>query len=367
MKIALVHDWLNQKVGGGERVLLELARIYPEAPIYTLVYNQAKFGNLIDRHRVQSSRLQRLPKWLHQHPRYLLPLIPGAIKQWNFDEFDIVLTSSVAFVKNIKHSAGTTHICYCHSPMRFAWDYADRYLDEQKLDPVRRLAASKILDRVRRWDLEGSAGVNVWLANSKTVADRIKKFYNATAQVIYPPVAVHKFKPSKLVKKSDFYLIAASLTPYKKIDLAIKAFNASGRKLVIIGDGPQRKRLQKMCEPNIRLLGYVPEAKKIKLLQQAKALIFPNEEDFGIAPIEAMAAGTPVIAYGSGGLTETIIDGKTGSFFTEQTAKALNQAITKAEQTRFLFGDLIGQARNFTTEKFSSSIMEVVKNHVKAN
>lgn len=370
-RIALVHDWLNQKIGGAERVLFELADLFPQAPIYTLLYNPAKFEKLIPPARVRTSILQRAPASLRRRPRYLLPLVPKAVEALDLAGFDIVISSSTGYVKNIQTLEHTFHICYCHSPLRYAWDYWEKYLVEQRLDPVRRLVASNLRRRIKRWDSSGTDRVDMWLANSQTVARRIKDFYHQSARVIYPPVATSNFKPIPPKQKQNFYITMGLLTPYKKIDLAITACNLSRRRLLVLGEGSENKRLQKLASDNVKLLGFVNENRRRHLLSQARGLIFPSLEDFGIAPVEAMAAGTPVIAYGAGGLTETIVDGKTGIFFKPQTPQALNAALDRFESLEFYQPDLINQARKFDARVFRDSIKniidEVTKRHVRTD
>ncbi len=369
MRVALVHDWFNQRVGGAERVAFELARLYPEAPIYTLIFNQRRFGNYINPDRVRTSFLQKLPPILLSHPRYLLPLIPMAVSNLKIEGFDAIISSSLGFAKNIKHPSASRHICYCHSPMRFAWDYRDQYLTEQKLDPIRRFAANNLTKWIRQWDLAGNEGVDTWLANSQTVANRIEHYYSKTATVVYPPIDTDSFKPSVKQKKADFYITVSMLTPYKKIDLVIKAFNQSGRRLIVLGDGPARNRLVAQAAANIEFLGFVSELKKKQLLRLARGLVFPNEEDFGIAIVEAMAAGTPVIAYAKGGATETIIDHETGILFKHQTTRALNRAVDKLEATRFSRTNLLEQASKFDASRFDKAIKQAVagSQHVNSN
>ncbi|MBI4101076.1 glycosyltransferase [Candidatus Microgenomates bacterium] len=371
LKIALVHDWFNQTIGGAERVALELADMFPEAPIYTLIFNQTKFASLLNLKRIHTASLTRLAGWLKRRPRYLLPRIPKAVASFNFDAFDIVVSSSSAFVKNIRHSPQTFHICYCHTPMRFAWDYGPHYLAEQRLDPLRRAYVKRLVTKIRQWDLQGSQGVDLWLANSRTVAARIKKFYGQSAQVVYPPVDTATFQPLPSRQKQAFYITLGTLTPYKKIDLVITACNLTNRPLVVVGEGPEKSRLQKLAAGTIKFTGYVDATKKRKLLAQARALIFPSEEDFGIAPIEAMASGTPVVAYRKGGLTETVIDQRTGIFFDRQTPQALNEALDAFEQMTFMPADLTRQARLFDRSVFRRQIAgivdQVAAHHVKTN
>ncbi|MBI3983881.1 glycosyltransferase [Candidatus Microgenomates bacterium] len=367
MALALAHDWFNTKAGGGEQVALALAELFPTAPMFTLIYNQAKFGNRLAAQRRHVSWLNRLPRFLLNRPRYLLPLVPAAVKSLDFSDYNVILSSSVAFMKNLRRPQGSTHICYCHSPMRFAWDYAGPYMAEQRIDPLRQLGARLLRRYVKAWDRRGSKTVDVWLAKSRLVAERIQRFYGQAATVVYPPVDTAIFKPGPDVTKQAYYVTMAMLTPYKKLDIAIKAFNQNGQRLVVIGDGPDRSRLTKLAGPNIEFAGYVDGQHKIKLLQGARGLIYPNEEDFGIAPVEAMAAGTPVIAYGRGGVTESVLDGRTGILFSQQTVASLQAALVKAEATQWRASELWQQAQRFDRQIFAARIKEIVNSHVQTN
>jgi glycosyltransferase involved in cell wall biosynthesis len=360
MKIALVHDWLNTKIGGAERVLFTLAEIFPTAPIYTLIYNHAKFGKHIEQGRVNSSFLQNLPDTIKNRPRYLLPLIPTAVERFDFKEFDVVISGSSGYVKNIITPPHVKHICYCHSPLRLAWDYWPQYLNEQNIGKLRRLAAERMIHTIRLWDSIGSTRVDKWVANSQTSASRIAKYYKKKSTIIYPPVPVKKLYNYQTEKKSDYYMTLAMLTPYKKIDQVIEAFNANGKRLLVPGEGPDKERLQKLAKPNIEFTGYLEEEEKFRTLAQAKALIFPNEEDFGIAPIEAMAVGTPIIAFGRGGLKETVIHGKTGLFYNLQTAAELNRTIENFESAAFSSSILHRQAAKFDEALFRKSILSLL-------
>lgn len=361
MKIAIVHDWFNTKVGGAERVAIELAKMFPDAPVFTLIYNHQKFGGLIDGGRIQTSFLQKFPRTILDRPKILLPLIPRAVGSLDLSGYDMVISSSFGFVKNITTPAGCRHICYCHSPMRFAWDYRDKYMDDIGLGKLAKTAANITLKQIRCWDLKGNDGVDVWLANSKTVAQRIKKYYHQSSQVVYPPAETSGFKPVSSSSKKDFYLTMGMLTPYKKINLVVEAANQGGWELKVLGDGPQRAELEKLAGKSVEILGYVSESNKKRLLAKARGLIFPNEEDFGIAPVEAMAAGTPVIAYARGGLKETVIANKTGIFFNTQSPQAINQAIKNFEQHRFKTADLIARAKDFDASHFRKAIFKIVK------
>ena len=356
MKIALVHDWLNTKRGGAEKVLEVMADTFPDAPIYTLIHNQELFPYSSE--RIYTSELQRLPQFIKQRSRYTLPLIPRAVEGWDFSEYDLVLSSSSAFVKNIITPETTHHLCYCHTPARFVWDYWPQYLDEQHVGPVRRSYIRRQAQRFRVWDYAGAARVDTFLANSNTTAQRIDKFYRRDAEVVHPPVELPTVDSTS--GQEAYYVTLGMLTPYKKIDLAIEAFNISGKRLKIIGDGPDQSRLQGLAEDNIEFVGFVDSDERNQLLAGAQGLVFPNKEDFGIAPVEAMALGTPVIAYGSGGVTETVREHQTGIFFHEHTPRALNEAIKLAEETEFKSDTLRTQAEQFHTQRF----VEKIKYHV---
>jgi exopolysaccharide biosynthesis WecB/TagA/CpsF family protein len=356
-RIALVHDWLNRPIGGGERVLLELARLYPEAPIYTLLFDAARYAGELDPARVRTSWLERLPEPVRSHPRYLLPLIPAAVEAWDLSGFDVVLSSSVAFVKNVTTPASTLHVCYCHSPMRFAWDYWPRYVEEMEVGPLRRLAVTALVARARRWDLAGVAGVDAWLANSETTAARLRRYYGVRdVTVIPPPVDVDGLRALASTPKGEHWVTLSTLTEYKRIDLAVRAFTASGRPLVVIGDGPDRGRLESLAGSTIRFAGHLDDDARGAVLAGARALVFPGEEDFGIAAVEALACGTPVVAYARGGLTEIVEADRTGVFFDEQSVPALNAAVEKLADLPIPRDRLVAAAGRFTATRFRESV-----------
>lgn len=357
MKVALVHDWLNSKIGGGERTFLKLAAMYPEAEIFTLIYDQANFHDRLDPARVHTSFLQKL--YLPGRTRYLLPLVPRAIEQLDLSGFDLVISASSGWSKSVRTDPGATHITYAYSPTRMLWDYWPRYLQEQNLDPVRRFAVRAITSRLRLWDFETRTRPTHWIAISKTVQDRIQKYYHLPSSLIYPPVEIDTFKPT--AQKSNFYLSASALVPYKKTELTIEAFNRSGRKLIVLGKGSEELRLRRLAKPNIKFRGFVTDRQRIDLLAAARALIFPNTEDFGIVPVEAMASGTPVIAYGHGGLTETIIPDQTGLWFNEPTPESLNAAIDRFETKTWPIEPLTSQAAKFSDTRFEREFKTLVE------
>ena len=364
MKVALVHDWLNTRVGGSEKVLIELANLSPDAPIYTLLHRPQFYRGQIDPKRVRTSWLQHLPRFLTDRPRYLLPLIPTAIEQFDFSDYDIVISSSNAFSKGIITNPHTLHICYCHTPMRFAWDYWPRYLDDQNVGRIKRFWASRMISRLRLWDYYSAQRVDAWVANSQHVAGRINKFYGADAQVINPPVQTDLFTSSS--QHSDYYITLGTLTPYKKVDAAIAACNQLKRKLIVIGEGFERAKLEAMAGPTISFVGRVSDNEKAKLLSGAKGLLVPQEEDFGIAMVEALASGTPVIAYGVGGASEIVSNGM-GALYDDDSVDGLVAAIKKAESQKFDPAKLHQHSLTFSQQNFAKNITTTVETLHKAH
>ena len=361
-RVALVHDWLDRPMGGGERVLMELAGMFPEAPVYTLLFDPSRFEGGIDPRRVRTSWLQRLPRAVRTRPRSLLPLIPTAVEALDLSGYDLVISSSVAFVKNVLTPPGTLHISYCHSPMRFAWDYWPRYLDDMGAGPLRRLAVSALVSRIRLWDLAGAARVDRWITNSRTSAARLRKYYRVTeVEVIHPPVDVAGLSRLAAATRGDHFVTLSTLTPYKRIDLAVRAFSAAGRRLVVVGDGPDRPRLERLAGPSVGFAGHVSDAERARLLSTARALVFPGEEDFGIAGVEALACGTPVVAYARGGLTEIVTPDRGGVLFDEQTVPALNRAVERLLDLDLARGRLVEEAGRFAAPRFRSEIRRVVE------
>lgn len=360
MRVAIVHDFLF-KLGGAERVVKEMADIFPNAPIYTLIYDEEKCGKDFPKERVIPSKLDRYPSFLQKRPHYLLGKMPEAIEDFNLSQFDLVISSSGAFSHGVITSPKTKHLCYSHSPMRYAWDYTHEYLEERHLSFFKEFLVRKILHEVRQWDRAAADRPDMYLANSKHVAKRLQKYYQVEAEVLYPPVDVDRFYPYE--KADDYFVIISALTPFKKIDLAISTFNKVGKRLVIIGDGAHRKSLEALAGPTIEILGRKSDQEVKRYLQGAKALIFPGEEDFGITPVEAMACGKPVIAYGKGGATETVIDGITGLFFAEQTVASMEAALARFYQLEHSFNaDVIHErAQQFSRQKFRSGFRKIAE------
>lgn len=326
MKIAFVHDFLL-RLGGAERVLKVLMDMYPEAPVYTLLYDKKRVGSVFPESRVIPSSLQKFPRFIPGMHKFLFPFMPSAIESFDFSNYDVVISSSSAYAHGIVTNLETTHISYYHTPMRYAWDYTHEYLKEQNLGAIGEVMASRLLHKVRLWDFLASDRVDLSIANSKTVQGRIRKYYRKEAEIIHPPVNVEAYTVTP--HHEGYFLIVSTLTPYKRIDLAIELFNTLGKRLVIIGDGPDRPRLQRLAADNVDFLGFKSDEVVREYMQNCRAFIFPGEEDFGIAPVEAMACGKPVLAYNKGGLTESMIPGVTGQLFDEQSLESMEAALTQ--------------------------------------
>lgn len=358
-KIALVHDFLL-KLGGAERVLKVLADMFPDAPIYTLLYDKEKVGELFPQSRIRTSNLQKYPEFIKKRQRYLLPFMPRAIERLDLSGFDIVLSSNSAFAHGIITNSDTKHICYCHSPMRYAWDWTHEYTKEQKVGPVRKAIIALLLNKIRMWDKIAGDRVDEYIANSQNIRRRIKKYYRKDSKVIYPPVDISRFKPRK--KNEDYFLIVSTLTPYKKIDLAVQLFNKIQRQLVIIGDGSHKTYLQSIAGPNISFLGFKDDDLVAEYFMNCRAFIFPGEEDFGITPIEAMASGKPVLAYGKGGTLESVIPGVTGEFFYKPTISSMEEGLAKllTNEKKYVMSDMREQAEKFSQEIFEKEIKKIL-------
>lgn len=341
MKTAIVHDWLVS-LGGAEKVLIALLELYP-SPLYTLL-NKCEICDTAD---VTTSFLQKFPGAKHIY-RNLLPFFPKAIESFDLESYNLILSSSHAVAKGVITHPHQLHICYCHTPMRYVWDLHQHYLEE--MHPIKRLFAKPLLQQIKTWDLESLNRVHHFIANSNYVAERIKKNYNREATVIYPPVETDLFEVNP--RKEDFYITVGRLVSYKKIDLIVEAFGyLADQRLVVIGDGPEMKKIQSKAGKNVELLGRQPDAVMRELIGRAKGFIFAGDEDFGIAVVEAQAAGTPIIAYGHGGLLETVSK-ETGVFFEEQTIQSLCKALMSFEKQSFDPSTIRRHAERFSRQRF---------------
>lgn len=357
MKVALLHDYLNQ-AGGAERVLLALANLYPQAPIYTLIHDPKRLNGFEDKN-IKTSFLQKMPL-ASSHIRWYLPLMPTAVEQLDLSDYDVIISSSSALIKGVITHPETLHICYCHTPTRYLWSEAHSYHKDIKEGKLVKHFLPFILNRLRQWDQLASQRVDHFIANSNFVAQRIKNYYHRESEVIYPPVDTENFYISP--ELGNYYLVISRLKPYKRVDLVVKAFNKLNLPLKIIGTGEEEQKLRKMAKPNIEFLGPLSEEKKREYLSKCLAFINPQEEDWGITPVEAMASGRPVIAYGSGGVLETVIDGKTGKFFDEQSWEALIDTILKFKPHEYNPHLIKQHADQFNTKNFYFRMKNFVDN-----
>lgn len=352
MKIAIVHEFLT-KIGGAEKVLLALHQAYPDAPIFTLLYDEAGTNGRFKDCEIIPSRLQKYPSFLRKKTKYFLGKLPEAIEEFNFSEYDVVISSSNSFAHGIITKPKTFHISYCHSPMRYVWDWHSEYLQEHNIGfGITGLYIRDLLHKIRIWDKVSSDRVDSWIANSKNVKERIKKYYLSDSELIYPPVEIDKIALAKDVP-DDYYVILSRLEPYKKIDLAIEAFNQLGKQLVIIGTGSAEETLKSKANKNIEFLGWQSDQSVYEYIRNSKAFIFPGEDDFGITMVEALSCGRPVIAFNKGGSAE-IIDSKTGLFFDQPNAESLKNAVEKLEHDylRYTPTNCRERAEQFSQEKF---------------
>ena len=352
MRVAIIHDWLNG-MRGGERVLEALLELYPSATIYTLFHERGKVSPLIESHAIVTSWLNRIPG-IYRYYRNLLPLFPSAVESFDLEKFDLVISSSHAVAKGVR-CGNSRHICYCHTPMRYVWDAENDYA----FNSVRRLAMSLVRKSLQRWDRETAARVDHFIANSEFVSDRIRKYYGRNADIVYPPIDTSFFKPSGKMR-DNFYLAAGAIVPYKRLDVAIEAFNSLGYPLVIAGTGPELKRLRKLAGENIKFLGWVTDEELRRLYQSARALVFPTREDFGMIPVEAQACGCPVIAYAAGGCLETVQDGLSGILFSKQNANEMIRAIRRFETLSWPEDGVRHQVEIFSRESFKTGIRKIV-------
>ncbi len=361
MRVAVVHEWLASHAGS-EKVVEQILQLYPDADLFSLVdFLSAEQRHFIGHRAVQTSFIQRLP-WAKRVFRQYLPLMPLAVEQFNLAAYDVIISSNHAVAKGVLTGPHQLHISYVHTPIRYAWDLQHQYLQQAGLERGPKGALTRlILHYLRLWDTTSANRVDRFVANSQFVAKRIWRAYRRPATVIYPPVDVSRFEWQQT--RDDFYLTVSRFVPYKRVDLTVAAFNQLGLPLVVIGDGSDWQRIKTMAGPTIRLLGKQPDEVVADYMQRCKGFIFPAEEDFGITPVEAQAAGAPVIALGRGGVAETVIHGKTGVLFSEQTVDSLVQAVKSFDMGMYELnrGNLRRQAEKFSIECFRTQFHECVE------
>ena len=362
MKVAIVHDWLTN-MGGAEQCIINFKEIYPEAPIYTTFYNPNNLDDKLKNLDVRTSFLQK-KKMITNHKKYF-PLLHLDYENFNLNDYDVILSSSSSCAKGVITKPESIHICYCHTPMRYAWEKRDEYI--KGMGNFKKKLVKILLHYMRIWDTISSNRVDYFIANSTAVQKRIKKHYKRDAVVIHPPVRCNLFNISN--NDGDYYFVISRLVKYKRFDLAVQACKELGKKLVVLGDGPERENLEKIaagCE-NITFLGKQPDEIVKKYMEECKALLFPGEEDFGIVPVEAQASGRPVIAYGKGGVLDTVVDNKTGILFEEQSVDSLKNAIIKFETMNFDKQEIRKHALEFDESVFQKKIKEFIDEKVKEN
>lgn len=361
MKKALVHDWYYTS-GGAEKVIHSFNHIWDDFSHYALVDFLSDHDRefILNGKKVTTSFIQKLPTAKSNHRKFL-QLFPLAVEQFDLREYDLILSSSASIAKGVLTSQNQLHICYCHSPMRYAWDLYHQYLEDSNLKKgIKGKYAKWVLHNIRQWDYINSQRVDFFIANSKYIANRIKKLYNRETHVIYPPVNIHDFKVVK--EKEDFYFTASRMVPYKKIELIVRAFNEMpNKKLVVGGDGPDYKKIKKIAKDNIEFVGFLETSSLKNYLQNTKAFVFAAEEDFGIIPVEAQACGTPVIAFNKGGLKETVINDKTGVLFNKQEESSIIDAVNHFENKSFSTEEIRINAEKFSKKRFEKEIKDFVE------
>lgn len=362
MKIALVHDHLAQD-GGAEKVLKVFSEMFSEAPIYTLLYEKKNVNKYFNNRKIETSIIQKLPGGV-KHYRWYLNFMPLAVEFFDLREYDLVISDTSSFAKGVITSPENIHICYCHTPTRYLWSDTHQYINELKFNRFFKKIISMQLSSLRQWDYAAAQRVDYFIANSKTVKRRIEKYYRRDSVVIYPPVETNSFYIEKNRPEEKYFLIGCRLAPYKRVDIVIEAFKKLGSdyRLKVFGDGVDLKRLKKLADlaPNIEFLGRVSDEERARLYASAEAFINPQEEDFGITVVESMASGRPVIAYGKGGATETVVDKETGTFFYEQNSEEIYQAVKNFQNDAFDPEKIKAWAEKFSVNNFQQRMKSYI-------
>ncbi len=348
-RVAIVHDWLTG-MRGGERVLEALFALYPQAELFTLLHVPGSVSPVIEQRRAHTSIVQRMPaaKRLYRH---YLPVFPFAIEQFNLDRFDLVISSSHCAAKAVVRTGRSVHVCYCHSPMRYAWDQFDAYFGEERVGRLAAIVLRRYMRRLARWDAETADRVDRFVANSRHVAWRIGRYYGRRAEVVHPPVDTDFFTPDGRLT-DNYLLVVSALVPYKRLDLAIAAAEAARVPLKIVGRGPEMARLKRLASPNVEFLGTRSNEEIRALYRGAAALLMPGEEDFGMVPVEAQACGCPVVALARGGALETVIDGVTGVLVADASVSAVLDGLMRVQALRPDVATLRAHAERFSTDTF---------------
>ena len=357
-RVALVHDWLTG-MRGGEKVLEALLDLLPGAALFTLLHVAGAVSPRLEALRPRVSFVQHLPDARRRY-RWYVGLFPAAVEQFDLDEFDLVLSTSHCAAKSVVRPGRARHVCYCHTPMRYAWDQFDNYFGPQRVGPLRNRLFRLAFSRLARWDAATAGRVDRYVANSHHVAARIRRYYNREATVVHPPVDTAFFRPNGSPPGS-YFLIVSALVPYKRIETAMEACRLARVPLRIAGDGPERARLQALAGPDVEFMGWRSDEEIRELYQGAGAFLLPGEEDFGIAPVEALACGRPVVALARGGAAETVSDGATGVLVDEPGAEALAAGIARARALRFDAGHIRNQALRFSVDRFHDEMRPLIE------
>jgi glycosyltransferase involved in cell wall biosynthesis len=356
--VALVHDWLTG-MRGGEKVLEAIGELYPDATLYSLVRVPGSVSPALERRRIRTSPVDWLPRagrWYRQY----LPLFPAVVEWYDFDQYDLVISSSHCAVKSVIPAGRATHVCYCHSPMRYAWDQFPAYFGPDQVGRVRSALLRPVMAGLARWDRATAGRVDRFLANSQYVAGRIRRYYNRESTIVYPPVDTGFYRlPDELGPSAGFVIVSA-LVPYKRVDLAIEACRLAGVPLTIVGRGPQEARLRALAGPDTQFLGWRTDEEIRELYGRATAVLLPGVEDFGMVPVEAQACGAPVVALGAGGACETVVDGVTGALVAEATAEAFADGLRRAAATRFDRAAIRANAERFSRQRFMMDFQAAV-------
>jgi glycosyltransferase involved in cell wall biosynthesis len=362
LKVAIVHDWLNQ-MGGAEEVLETLVEMFPGAPVYTAMYWAEGMPAAYRGWDIRTTWMDHLPGIYHRHQPYLL-LYPLAFDRLVLEDYDLVITNKSAFCLGVRTTPGTCHICYCLTPTRFVWDL-DSYVRREQVGRVARSLVRPFVPWMQRWERAAAARTEAMVAISTEIQDRIRRYYGRESTVVYPPVNTKRFASAARGPGGDYFLIVSRLIPYKSIDLAVQAFTRLGLPLWVGGDGRDRARLEAMAGPNVRFLGYVPDDELVSLMAGCRAFVFPGLEDFGLTPVQAMAAGRPVIAYAGGGALDSVVEGVTGTFFYEQTPESLAAAVRRWDETVYDPDSIRAHARQFDSELFKARFRALVQEQVR--
>lgn len=359
-RVAIVHEWFTS-MRGGEKCVEALCEVYPDATLFVLLHTRGTVSPIIERMPIRTSWIEKLP-YARERYRHYLPLFPKAVQAHDLSGFDLVISSHHCVAKGVRVPAGALHICYCYTPMRYIWTQYEDYFDPERSGLLTRIGMRLFVNRLRAWDLATAGNPHKYIAISRNIRDRITTIYNRDSDVIYPPVETAVLPVSK--QNDDFALVVSALVPYKRVDLAVEACTRLGRQLVVIGDGPDLGRLQRLGGPTVRFLGWQNDDVVRDHFARCSCVLFPGEEDFGIVPVEAMACGKPVVAYARGGALETVLDGpdrRTGVLFEAQTSEALAAAIQRCDVQRFDPDDLHAWALGFDRELYKKRMAEFIQ------